>query len=103
MIEALLGFGAVVLGVYGLEAVAHQDFLPGGRADRYSPRDFDAKQLRDGTNVEMEHTNDRRIAREIAMDHLREDPDYYKALAKMEDRLEQRRKRRHMRWKSAPR
>ena len=34
--------------------------------------------------VEMEHTNDPDIAREIAMDHLTEDPDYYKKLEVME-------------------
>ncbi len=33
-----------------------------------------------GTKVEMEHTKDKKIAREIAMDHLKEKPDYYKKL-----------------------
>ena len=32
--------------------------------------------------VEMEHTNDPDIAKEIAMDHLTEDPDYYSKLIK---------------------
>jgi len=31
-----------------------------------------------GTKVEMEHTKNTAIARKIAQDHLREDPDYYK-------------------------
>jgi len=26
----------------------------------------------------LEHTDDEKLAREIAMDHLKEDPDYYK-------------------------
>lgn len=26
----------------------------------------------------MEHTKNKRVAKKIAMDHLREDPDYYK-------------------------
>ena len=32
----------------------------------------------------MEHTTDPRIAREIATDHLTEDPQYYTMLAKIE-------------------
>jgi hypothetical protein len=47
------------------------------------PSDFDPEQLRIGTRVEMEHTTDPRIAMRIAMDHLAEDPDYYKKLAKI--------------------
>jgi hypothetical protein len=32
----------------------------------------------------MEHTNDRAVAREIAVDHLTEDPKYYDKLEKIE-------------------
>jgi hypothetical protein len=60
------------------------DLLPGGRADRLRPGDFDRRQLAIGTRHELEHTRDRRLAREIAMDHLAEDRDYYRKLAKME-------------------
>lgn len=56
-------------------------YLPNGRSKGLSPRDFDTKQLRVGTQVEMEHTTDRRVAQRIAMDHLTEDRDYYKKLA----------------------
>lgn len=42
------------------------------------------KQLHMGINVELEHTTDRSEAREIALDHLREMPDYYSRLADME-------------------
>jgi hypothetical protein len=45
---------------------------------------FDPKQLAMGQKVEMEHTDDPAEARKIAMDHLREMPDYYSKLAKME-------------------
>lgn len=38
---------------------------------------FDPKQLAVGIDVEMEHTDSRAIAREIAADHLSEDPRYY--------------------------
>lgn len=52
-----------------------------GGADRRKPSDYNRAQLQRGTKVEMEHTSDARIAREIAMDHLEEDPNYYKKLA----------------------
>ena len=41
------------------------------------PEDFDAKNLAQGTEMEMEHTSDPEIAQAIAMDHLAEDPEYY--------------------------
>jgi hypothetical protein len=55
-----------------------KDELKGGKADNKKPSDFDSKQLAAGIKVEYEHTNDKQKAREIAMDHLAEDPDYYK-------------------------
>ena len=41
------------------------------------------RQLKKGTKVEMEHTDNKKIAKEIAMDHLTEDPNYYNKLAKI--------------------
>lgn len=41
-------------------------------------------QLKKGTKIEMEHTNQVNKAREIAMDHLYEDPNYYTKLEKIE-------------------
>ncbi len=59
---------------------------------------FDAKQLADGMNVELEHgladpaTNvtddDDLITMKIALAHLNEFPDYYIRLKKMEDEAE---------------
>lgn len=40
-------------------------------------------QLDKGIKVELEHTEDRSIAREIALDHLSEDPHYYNKLEKV--------------------
>lgn len=40
-------------------------------------------QLDKGIKVELEHTKDREIAREIALDHINEDPHYYNKLAKV--------------------
>jgi hypothetical protein len=63
----------------------HKDQLPGGLADDMSPSDFDPEELAKGVEVEAEHTGDRDLAREIAMDHLAEIPDYYTRLNQMED------------------
>lgn len=41
-------------------------------------------QLEMGIKVELEHTNDEKKAKEIAMDHLSEDPNYYSKLKKIE-------------------
>jgi len=41
-------------------------------------------QLSKGIKVELEHTGDLAIAREIALDHLNEFPDYYDRLEKVE-------------------
>jgi hypothetical protein len=61
-----------------------KDKIPGGLADKKSPKDFDRERLAQGIKVEMEHTSDKAIAREIAMDHLTEDPNYYRKLKKIE-------------------
>lgn len=61
-----------------------RDRLSGGRADRMRASDFDPSALRTGTEHELEHTRDRGLAQEIAMDHLAEDPAYYEKLARME-------------------
>lgn len=42
------------------------------------------RQLRIGSKVEQEHTDNSRIARKIAADHIKEFPDYYTRLKKME-------------------
>jgi hypothetical protein len=73
---------------------AVKDELPGGLADDKSLQDIANKHgapleliqlmFKWGTDVEMEHTNDPALAKEIAMDHLMEDPIYYKKLKEME-------------------
>lgn len=45
---------------------------------------FDPKEMEMGISIEMEHTDDRAVAEEIAKDHLSEFPDYYTRLKKME-------------------
>ena len=66
------------------EDIEWEDQISGGLADKKTPKDFNPVELEKGVKVEMEHTNDPKLAKEIAMDHLTEDPDYYKKLAKME-------------------
>ena len=58
--------------------------LKGGKGDNRPDTDFDDKDLEHGIKHEMEHTKDRGIAKEIAKDHLSEDPNYYKKLKKIE-------------------
>lgn len=61
-----------------------KDRLPGGLADQMHPGDFDPRQLAKGIEHELEHTGDPDLAREIAMDHLAEDPLYYDHLEQLE-------------------
>lgn len=61
-----------------------EDQMPGGLADDKSPDDFDPEAVLKGMKVELEHTDDRKIAVEIALDHLAEDPQYYDKLATIE-------------------
>ena len=42
------------------------------------------RQLKKGIQVELEHTTDPAVAREIALDHIAELPDYYTRLARVE-------------------
>lgn len=65
-------------------AAEWKDKLPGGLSDKKTPDDFDSSSLREGRKVESEHTKDKHLQAEISMDHLTEDPQYYKKLEKME-------------------
>lgn len=77
---------------------AVQDKLTGGRADGMSEEDIAKKhdvsvdhiedQIEKGVQVEMEHTNDSLLSKEIAKDHLVESPDYYTHLEEMEKKFE---------------
>ena len=65
------------------------DQLKGGLADDSDPKDFDQQELKMGIATEMkEHTDDPAKAKEIAMDHLKEFPNYYTLLQKMEEENE---------------
>lgn len=66
-----------------------KDLISGGLADGSSDPEFDAKQIRMGAMVELEHTKDISKAKEIARDHLKEDPKYYTRLLAMEAEVEE--------------
>lgn len=62
--------------------------IPGGLGSGKSDADFDPRSLAAGQKAEMEHTNDPSVAREIARDHLSEDPRYYDKLSRINLSLE---------------
>ena len=72
-----------------------EENIPGGMAGGMKLTDIAEKhgisvdilvaEFKKGIGVEMEHTTDREIAKEIALDHLFEDPKYYTKLSKIEN------------------
>ena len=70
------------------------EILKGGLADGKTIEDIARKHslfvgaiklaLEKGIKVELEHTGDKKVAKEISMDHLWEDFEYYNKLKKME-------------------
>lgn len=78
---------AIVGGVLWMVATSVAPVLANpGRAKKLhvTAADVDPEQLRIGTEHEMEHTDSRKTARRIALDHLAETPDYYTRLATIE-------------------
>ena len=65
--------------------------LPGGKGDKLSAADVDQEELSMGLSVESEHTDDPEIAKEIVLDHLAEDPQYYTHMkeAGLEEKVQQ--------------
>ena len=80
---------AQMSGVNDLRSIvfSEEEKVMGGKADDMSVEDLadkhnvDVKDIKKeievGVRIEMEHTDDKEIAREIAMDHIFEFPDYY--------------------------
>lgn len=54
--------------------------LAGGKGDAKDISAFSSKEVEMGLKVEMEHTKDAQVAKEIVADHLSEDPSYYSKL-----------------------
>lgn len=91
------GYDVDEIDINDLELVSdsiNEDKIKGGLSDKMSLKDIAKKhdttekelqkQLDKGIEVEMEHTDKKSVAKEIAMDHLFEDPKYYDKLGKME-------------------
>lgn len=68
-------------------AMVTEDDIAGGKGDNLSESDVDPKELALGIKIEMEHTSDKELAKEIALDHLAEFKDYYTNLVKMEKNM----------------
>lgn len=82
----ILFFSVLGLSAYLLIKLTDEDesnILMGGKGDDLSEDEVDQDELLKGIGVEMEHTTSKRIAKEIALDHLAEDPKYYTKLAKI--------------------
>lgn len=60
-----------------------KDLVPGGKGDKLDEKDVDQHELAMGIKVELEHTKSKALAKEIALDHLKEDPKYYTKLRKI--------------------
>jgi len=67
-----------------LSRAGQKDVLRGGAADNIPDREISQKALAEGAKHEHEHTNNGQIAKEIAKDHLSEDPRYYKKVKEIE-------------------
>jgi hypothetical protein len=86
---------AEIPGAEAVAAAAPREEIPGGLASGKTAADVASKhnvsveevnvQLERGKKVELEHTDDEKVACEIALDHLMEDPKYYDKLAAIED------------------
>jgi Protein of unknown function (DUF5661) len=79
---------------FGIDIKNFKEGLTGGVADGKAVTQYNLEELLTGIKFELEHTNDRFIALEIAMDHLERMPDYYSRLRRLEreftsDRLTQ--------------
>lgn len=66
------------------EAAAKKQKLKGGKGDKLTPDQVNYYEFKKGWKHELEHTDDIDKAKEIALDHLAEDPMYYTRLDMIE-------------------
>jgi len=66
------------------KAAEAKDALHGGAADHKPDSAFNQEALAEGKKHEHEHTDNDQIAKEIAKDHLSEDPAYYEKVQQIE-------------------
>jgi len=60
--------------------INERNILIGGKGDNTNPKDVNQRELKLGRKVEAEHSKNPKIRKEIALDHLTEDPEYYTKL-----------------------
>jgi hypothetical protein len=72
------------LTVLAQNGLVKKEKLIGGLGDNAKDDEFDPEELKMGIAHEMEHTNDEAVAKEIAADHLSENPRYYTDLKNIE-------------------
>lgn len=78
----------------GFDSVGNKlaELIAGGekgmsRSEGKKPSEVDPKELAAGIKIEREHSDNPKVQKEIAMDHLTEHPKYYTGLKKMEAEL----------------
>ena len=75
---SLLALGSLALLALAVAIRAESgERIPGGLSGTGKGFTFDEGELAMGLDVERQHTDDPRFARQIARDHLVEDPRYY--------------------------
>jgi hypothetical protein len=67
-----------------LNEASKKQKLKGGKGDKLTADQVNYFEFRKGWKIELEHTDDIDKAKEIALDHLAEDPNYYTRLDIME-------------------
>ena len=78
---------------YYLESITEarkKQKLKGGKGDKLTADQVNPYEFKKGWKHELEHTDDIEKAKEIAIDHLTEDPMYYSRLATMEKQVKTR-------------
>ena len=71
--------------MYKIKVTLTSKHTPRELAKKYGKTyDHVSKELEKGIKVEREHTQNRLVAKKIALDHLAEDLSYYKKLRKIE-------------------
>lgn len=75
-------FGSLTIGTGTFNFNARTPMVSLGKHRAVPDSAFDPRELAIGIKEEMEHTNDWRIAKEVAKDHLSEQKFYYTKLKK---------------------
>ena len=74
-------WASIIVGLLTLISAYADEGL--AKKEGFTESDADPAELKLGIETEMEHTNDQDHAKQIALDHLSEDPHYYTKLLKI--------------------